>query len=166
MRKEQGIEIIDSFDGDFRFLSNFFPCNIRRGIDIVWHTSENAFQAAKALGTDHFKEFMAMTPGQSKREGKKLELRPDWEEVKIGVMYHIVLDKFSQNLELRLKLLETRNALIVEGNTWNDNFWGVHHEPEEELPLSVINASCLPCAENNHLGRILMIVRFHLSLTH
>jgi len=165
MRKEQGISIIDDFNGEFRFLSNFFPCLIHRGTDVIWNSTEAAFQAAKVKGQDHYKEFMAMSPAQSKKAGKNVKIREDWDDVKLGIMFHLVRDKFSQNMDLTVKLIETGDALLVEGNTWRDNFWGIHHEQNEVLPLSVIKASCLPCAGNNYLGRILMNVRFHLSLS-
>jgi predicted NAD-dependent protein-ADP-ribosyltransferase YbiA (DUF1768 family) len=39
-------------------------------------------------------------------------------------MFELVLEKFKQNLELKQKLLETGNQELIEGNTWNDTFWG------------------------------------------
>lgn len=41
-----------------------------------------------------------------------------WEEIKIDIMYQIVLAKFSQNKRLKQDLLSTGKAELVEGNNW------------------------------------------------
>ena len=79
-----------------------------------------------------------------KRRGRAVSLRPDWEQVKLGLMEEIVYAKFSQNEELRRLLLSTGDRVLIEGNTWNDTFWGVS--------LKSGNGQ-------NHLGKILMKVR-------
>jgi len=56
-------------------------------------------------------------------------------------MLDLVRKKFENPL-LRAMLLATEDAVLVEGNTWNDTFWGV----------------CRGRGEN-WLGRILMQVR-------
>lgn len=33
--------------------------------------------------------------------------------------------KFTQNEDLKQKLLSTGNALLIEGNTWGDTYWGI-----------------------------------------
>lgn len=44
-------------------------------------------------------------------------------------------------------LLATGSEELIQGNTWNDTFWGVNHQHPKGL---------------NHLGRILMDVRSQL----
>lgn len=44
-----------------------------------------------------------MTPVEAKREGYKVTLRKDWEDIKLHVMYEVVLAKFSQNEFLKQK---------------------------------------------------------------
>jgi predicted NAD-dependent protein-ADP-ribosyltransferase YbiA (DUF1768 family) len=39
-------------------------------------------------------------------------------------MREVVKAKFDQHDDLRLKLIETGAALLVEGNTWSDRYWG------------------------------------------
>jgi predicted NAD-dependent protein-ADP-ribosyltransferase YbiA (DUF1768 family) len=39
-------------------------------------------------------------------------------------MREVVKAKFDQHDDLRLMLVETGAALLVEGNTWGDKFWG------------------------------------------
>ena len=86
------------------------------------------------------------TPGQVKRVGGKLELRFDWEEVKLTIMEELVRIKF-QIPTLTGLLIQTGNAELVEGNYWNDTYWGV----------------CKDVGEN-HLGKILMKVRNKLAI--
>ena len=40
-------------------------------------------------------------------------------------MYEIVKYKFSKNMEMRDLLLNTFDAELEEGNTWNDTYWGI-----------------------------------------
>ena len=115
---------ISKFIGEWAFLSNFHEHPfIWKGE--VWKTAEHAFQAAKCVSrieADAVRE--APTPGLAKRLGRRVVLRSDWEESKIKVMRDILAAKFSKE-PLRGKLLSTKNADLVEGNSWNDRFWGV-----------------------------------------
>jgi ribA/ribD-fused uncharacterized protein len=61
-------------------------------------------------------------------------------------MNELVRAKFNQNSDLKKQLIETGNKLLVEGNNWNDCFWGVTQDKWGE----------------NWLGRILMDVRNEL----
>lgn len=122
---------IKSFSGVYRFLSNFWYSPVKDG-NIVWPTVEHGYQWAKADFSDlsenmvlalHTK-LLTLTPGQAKAWGQQVKLVPDWEEIKIPVMRRLVKAKF-QNPELRAKLLATGDQDLVEGNWWNDVFWGV-----------------------------------------
>ena len=60
--------------------------------------------------------------------------------------------KFRQNPRLRECLLSTQDAVLVEGNTWHDNYWG--------------NCRCRKCRRHkglNRLGRLLMQVRAEIG---
>ena len=92
------------------------------------------------------KEFTELNPSKAKQLGRKVKLRKDWEEVKTNIMYDICLAKFTQNQDLKEKLLKTGNAILIEGNWWNDTYWGV----------------CNGIGENN-LGKILMKIREELK---
>ena len=75
-------------------------------------------------------------------------LRPDWEEIKDHEMEEIVRAKFEQNKDLRKKLVDTKDAVLVEGNTWNDRYWGVDEKTGEG---------------QNRLGKILMKIRSEMQ---
>ena len=143
--------MINNFDGEFAFLSNFAVSPIIYE-NKTWPTVEHIFQAMKTLdNTEREIIRLSATPGKAKRLGKKVTLRPEWESVKKSVMLTCVKLKFSQNSELKEKLLSTNDSLLIEGNNWHDNTWG--------------NCSCEKCehiAGQNLLGKILMQVRSEL----
>lgn len=143
--KKVSTESIREFQGAHRFLSNFWPCTVVYD-GLTYPSSEAAYQAAKTLDLKERKRFTEMKAGDSKREGRKLTLRQDWDHVKLQVMEHIVRDKFTRNIHLRRSLLLTGEAELVEGNTWGDKYWGV-----------VGNTGL------NHLGKILMKIRAELK---
>lgn len=115
---------INEFRGNYYFLSNFFDCPIVFE-NIPYLNNEAAFQAQKVLDLDTKKEFSTLPPNLAKSKGRKVNLRKDWEKVKDELMYKICLAKFTQNPKLKFQLLETKDAVLIEGNTWNDTYWGV-----------------------------------------
>lgn len=140
------MNIIPKFDGEHRFLSNFYPTNNGTLYDgVPYPSSEHAYQAAK-FAPDKRRDFLQGSPGNAKRMGRRPGVRSDWEQVKTGIMLEIVSSKFQRDTELRKKLLATGTAVLIEGNTWGDVFWGV----------------CKGTGEN-WLGRILMTVRQELQ---
>lgn len=54
---------------------------------------------------------------------RKKKLRRDWESAKVSLMTDAVRAKFTQHEELRVLLLGTVDAKIVE-HTENDDYWG------------------------------------------
>ena len=142
--------MINKFDGEYFFLSNYFPCQVywREEGDthpaLTYQISEAAFQAAKAKKFRMRRVFSHLPADESKYLGKHVELRSDWEEVKDEIMLQIVRAKFTQNKGLRQKLLDTGDEELVEGTTWHDTYWGIDLETGKG---------------ENHLGKILMQVR-------
>jgi ribA/ribD-fused uncharacterized protein len=115
------------FQGQYRWLSNFAPCVVQWG-GINYPSVEHAYQAAK-LADDHANlrkrlEVLPMTAGQAKRWGRSIEIRADWERIKVDVMLNLLRQKFS-TAAYKQRLLDTGNCLIQEGNWWGDTFWGV-----------------------------------------
>src|SRR5579864_1848661 len=86
---------ITSFTGEYRFLSNFWPCSITyEATD--YPSVEHAFQAAKTLNQNERLLIRSLpSPAQAKRAGKKVVLRPDWEQTKVGIMRSLLHEKFS-----------------------------------------------------------------------
>ena len=117
--------IIDDFRDEYAFLSNFYPVEVTYD-GTVCPTLEHAYQCAKAV-TMEDREFIASqtTAGKAKRAGAALvNLRPDWDTVKCGIMYDLLNQKFADPI-LHDLLNATGNAELIEGNSWGDTFWGV-----------------------------------------
>lgn len=115
---------IDNFRGKYYFLSNFSYSNIAyEGVN--YQNGEAAFQAMKIIDPDRRKSFSHLPPNKAKSKGRNVKLRHDWEKVKDEIMYKITIAKFTQNSSLKRKLLDTGNAKLIEGNTWDDTYWGV-----------------------------------------
>jgi ribA/ribD-fused uncharacterized protein len=134
--------MIYEFKNSYHFLSNFYlhPVTFE---GITYPSSEHAYVAAKTLDVEKRLEIANVeTAGKVKRLGRALDLRPDWEEVKVDIMRTIVREKFKDPV-LRSKLARTAPHELVEGNWWNDRFWG-------QCPVGV---------GENWLGRILMEIR-------
>jgi ribA/ribD-fused uncharacterized protein len=116
--------MINSFSGEFDFLSNFTPSEVI-WMGVRYPTVEHAYQAAKSPSEVIRRSFAYLSnPGQAKREGRKIQIREDWEEIKVNVMRSLLIQKFN-NTELFEKLKATAPHELVEGNWWNDTFWGV-----------------------------------------
>lgn len=133
---------ITEFRNKHRFLSNFWPCEVTDDMGITYSSVEHAYQANKSVNRHKRLEISKCdTPGKAKRLGKNLDIRDDWDKVKLEIMYNLVKQKFSKE-PLKSMLLDTTGMELVEGNMWGDTFWGV----------------CDGKGENN-LGKILMKVR-------
>lgn len=114
------------FGGCWEFLSNFYPSLIEIN-GKQYATVEHYYQAMKggAHGAAHESIRKSGTPGEAKRKGNLIKLRPDWENIKEDVMMLALSKKFAAGTGLALELLATEDRFIVEGNTWNDRYWGV-----------------------------------------
>ena len=147
------MEKILEFQGNYRFLSNFYLCSFTWD-GVRWSHSEAAYQSAKTANPLDRQKFINLTPSQAKRYGKQILIREDWELVRVEIMAEILYAKFSQNPSLKQLLINTGNSILIEGNSWGDCFWGVS-------PVGSNNGL-------NHLGRLLMELRtlFQLDELH
>ena len=139
--------IINRFSGMYTFLSNFYPVTVT--LDGIEYSSvEHAYQAAKTLNSDlRITIKYISNPGKVKSAGRSLKLRDDWEQVKLDVMLDLIRQKFKDPI-LRIKLLDTKDQELIEGNYWHDNFYG-----------DCFCDNCKDIAGKNNLGKILMMVR-------
>ena len=142
-----GKPTIHCFRNEYRFLSNFWDAPVTyKGL--TYQNAEAAFQAQKCIDEAEKEQFTTLRSNEAKRLGRYVQLRPDWENVKLPIMEEIVRAKFTQNEELKVLLLATGELVLEEGNTWHDTFWGVDAKTREG---------------RNHLGRILMRIRKELQ---
>ena len=133
--------MINCFIGKYYFLRNFYEATVTyKGI--TYNNNEAAFQAQKVNKEEEQKTFSSLNPSDAKKKGRSVTLRKDWESIKDTCMYEICFAKFSQNEELKQKLLATNDEHLEEGNTWGDKIWGTVNGEGE-----------------NRLGKILMRIR-------
>jgi N-glycosidase YbiA len=154
---------ITQFKYEWDFLSNFHPSVVE--MDGVKYASvEHAYQAAKTLDPAKREVFSLefnprLTAAQSKRMGRRLKLRENWDTIKNGIMRGLLVKKFSAG-PLRTKLLGTGNAELVEGNWWHDTHFGVCYGRQAGRECDF--APHEPTGAN-WLGRLLMEVRSEIT---
>ena len=77
---------IARFDGQYAYLSNFYLSPVTLDGE-QYPTVEHAFQAAKTIRPElRVPIQLEPDPGKAKRMGRRLSLRPDWENVKLRVV--------------------------------------------------------------------------------
>ena len=147
--------IIEKFEGRWRFLSNFYECDIEHQ-GIRYPSVEHFYVSMKCnneqmINGKHytigdFREMVANTPspGLVKKIGQKIKVRSDWDNKKLEFMNWAIREKF-KDINLAELLVQTEDIDLIESNTWNDTFWGVCNGKGK-----------------NHLGKILMKVRDEL----
>ena len=100
---------------------NFLPCQIVIN-GITYSSAENYFQCAKTINDEDREKILQSGPGNSCRlAGQTIQLRPDWESVKIEEMYKGNLAKFQQNDPLRKALIESGSSPVYF--TLSSPFW-------------------------------------------
>jgi ribA/ribD-fused uncharacterized protein len=139
--------MIKQFKEEYDWLSNFYPVQLKVG-RLTYPSVEHFYVGIKCksfLDRDNIANGN-YTAGEVKKLGRKLEIREDWDEVKLGVMKFGLSIKFNQE-PFKSKLKQTGTQIIQEGNYWNDTFWGV----------------CLKSGNGqNNLGKLLMEIRDQL----
>lgn len=140
--------MIERFEGEYKWLSNFYPCDIFIGRKI-YPTVEHAYMSAKSNDKDWKKtcQDYNILPGKLKKLSSKIKEVENWNEIKINVMKKFLIQKFNKE-PFKTLLIQTGDEYIQEGNTWKDKFWGFDIESNE--------------GENN-LGKLIMDIRKRLN---
>lgn len=128
-----------------RWLSNMQECKII-WMNMEFNSTEAAYQASKAKSLQVAKEFIPMTGKQAKAHSHVIEVRPEWQIIKLNIMAQLVHQKFLTNQVLQTKLIDTWPKHLEEANYWNDVFWG----------------TCNGKGANN-LGKLLMATRAYFK---
>lgn len=147
---------INSFSGDFDFLSNFYPCSIEYD-GLLYPSVEHFYVPMKSNSEQNIdnitysniefrKLIIFKTASSAKRLGRKISIRNDWDNIKDNIMYFALKEKFKDKSLLE-KLKITEEYELIEGNYWHDNYWG--------------SCYCERCCFNgkNKLGKMLMSIR-------
>jgi ribA/ribD-fused uncharacterized protein len=117
------------YEQDFYVLSNFSAFNLIFD-GITFPTSEHAYHFQKFpldRGLGHIRHQILFAPSAHEAfktaEHHKAQRRPDWDEVKVPVMFKILCAKAIQHEYVRRKLLATGDRELIE-DSWRDAFWG------------------------------------------
>jgi ribA/ribD-fused uncharacterized protein len=136
--------MITQFIDEYRWLSNFQSVQIKYD-GRTYPSVEHAYVSAKS-NDDGWKQLCTSSKyraGDLKKVSKDIELREDWEDVKVFIMYDLLKLKFVQE-PFKTKLLNTGDMELIEGNYWGDTFYGVDMNKDEG---------------QNILGRLIMKIR-------
>jgi ribA/ribD-fused uncharacterized protein len=133
--------VIDSFQGEYRWLSNFAPVSIVFD-GVEYPSTEHAYQSAKTTDKD-IRLIISQTQkaGEVKKLGRTINIRDDWDSIKYETMKKLLWQKFNKD-PYKSKLMATGEQEIIEGNWWGDTYWGV----------------CKGVGDNN-LGKLIMKIR-------
>ena len=154
---------------DYSEFSNFFLCSftdtheIKDGKLIVFNCNEQYFMyhKAKKFNPEVIPDILRQKiPREIQKLGGKTRITnfvdADWNAVKLQIMRRGLALKFSQNEELKKKLLETGGKNLYEANE-HDDYWGIGLG--EEVAIVMENANPEVVFRGNELGKLLMEVR-------
>lgn len=114
-------------NNEYGFLSNFWRAKQIVG-SVVYKTNEHYYQSQKAKNRkDMLWIASAPTPYGAMKAGRSLrkkDMVDDWDDMKVKWMKMGLLFKFTQNIDLKEKLLATGDARLHEDSP-TDMFWGV-----------------------------------------
>lgn len=144
------------FRGAHKFLSNMQACDVILPADERWNlppipckSVESAYQAWKTTEPALRQLLTELDPVDAKKVAHRdnFPLRiDDSPNARLTIMRELLMQKFSiNNPALLKKLLDTGESTIMEGNIWNDTFWGID--------------LCHGKGGQNYLGLLLMEVR-------
>lgn len=106
-------------------LSNFSLHSVSIPNFGTFPTAEACFQAFKDPNNNEYVERLvrARTPSIAKSIGSKSNIRSDWDQIKVQIMYNIIFHKFDQHEDIRQHLLRTGLRPLIE-HTKYDLYWG------------------------------------------
>lgn len=117
---------IESFTGDYAFLSNAYNCKIEFN-GLVYNNADAAYEAQKCLDKSIMNKFTRLSSAKARAKGRNLPENEEFEYDKVNILYKIVLAKFKQNEDLKRKLLDTGDAELINNNTFRDEIYGVYN---------------------------------------
>lgn len=146
----------------FGFLSNFYPSTFIIN-EQTFNCSEQHFMKKKQELFDPLNQMLATNimketnPKNIKNYGRQVDnfVEQDWDTNKYKFMYDGVFAKFSQNQELKAKLLATGDKFLVEASPY-DKIWGIGFNKSNALTNKNKWGQ-------NLLGKILVEVRAKLK---
>lgn len=126
--------------GPYGFLSNLY----RREVAFegrMFRCAEEAYQYGKPLETE-VAEWLISAPkphlcALAAHSLPSFDIRPDWNAVKVDRMRAVLKAKFTQHDDLKKMLLDTENAILIEGSN-TDSFWGIGRKRNGKNMLGIL----------------------------
>ena len=124
--------MISRFRDEHFFLSSMYPLSngvemqdgrIVSAVEIGYHADKYVDTQARELILASKDGFAAKRKSRDLRDAGVAE-RTNWKQDKLHVMRWYVWQKFGRNEPEATMLTETSPQLLVEGNTWKDDYWG------------------------------------------
>ena len=117
-------ETIDSFKGEYDFLSNRFACRfIWQGLE--YGSAEAAFQASRCADERERKAFCNCSADKAALKGRDVVPPAGWEYERLCIMGSVLTAKFEQNPMLMKRLVGIGSKLLINGNSKRETFWGI-----------------------------------------
>lgn len=169
-------EPILKFRQEFSYLSNF---NVLKNkihyLGYNYISVEAGYMAQKCDDIAWKKYCSTISPhgnaqGEMKKAAYKVDLVKDFRDKQLKIMLDLLRLKFRNNPELANKLVATYPRMIMEGNVWNDRYWGAtipkqkhcHLSDSGELEKLYEEFPQYFYVGQNYLDRLLMKVRDEL----
>lgn len=149
-------------DEENAYLSNWYPSDFTvNGISFSSMEQYMMYQKALRFGDTKIADKILATDdvAKIKKLGREVQGYDDsvWNGVRQIIVYEGLTAKFSQNEDLKAKLLETKDVILAECAV-RDKIWGIGLSMTEEKRFDKDKWK-----GQNLLGYALMLVREHLS---
>ncbi len=162
------MKTIDGFKGEYRWLSNFAPVKIILD-NAEYQSVEHAYMSAKSEDIE-WKKFCAdkdNSAGKVKKASKEIQLREDWNSIRLKTMEYCLWQKFTQQ-PYRKQLLNTDGITLYEFNSHHDNYFGICtcktcNDTVAINSFTIISEEYIIDNVTNKLGHLIMGIRAHLD---
>lgn len=149
-------------DEENAYLSNWYPSDFTvNGINFSSMEQYMMYQKALRFGDTKIADKILATDdvAKIKKLGREVQGYDDsvWNGVRQIIVYEGLMAKFSQNEDLKAKLLETKDVILAECAV-RDKIWGIGLSMTDEKRFDKDKWK-----GQNLLGYALMLVREHLS---
>lgn len=107
---------------------------------VFYKTVEHYYQSEKVSDSDVKEKIIAAaTPKEASIIGRdrSIKIKKDWDNLRNDVMYKGVYEKFKQNKDIQIKLLQTGTEDIVE-ETVDEYYWGCGKKHTGENNFGII----------------------------
>lgn len=142
------------FMSEESYLSNFFPCQVT--VDgYTFPSAEHAIQYKRSLACKSEDVALdikrTLLASDVKQLGEKIPHSSEWDKCKLGIVRCIVKQKFVENNNLKIKLLNTKGFTLEEATF--DQYWGTG------IPVYSKDFKAGRYSGKNIMGRILEEIR-------